>query len=784
VSDPISDYADMLGLSGDYEKAIAQYRAVLKERPDDQPALRKLAGALQALGSLGEAESLYRRVIALNPDDARAHEELGRLFGARGEMKNASESLRLALKLDPNLISARALLGDALCRQGPSEEGIAELEKAASADPNNWPVNFRLGVALTSRVPAQCDRAIDCFRRVLAIVPNHAMAHVHLATALQKQGDFASAVALAERALRIDPKLAAASAALGALLHEVGRHEEAVPHLEKALAATPNDSDLAFRLGACLCHSPARFQEGLQHLKRTVELDPGHLKAHIELCSNLSKHGYREGALARFHSALEVFPDDPTLRLGAAVAELPIVCDSEAELESSRQAYRVKLDDLARFFSSRAGHAMGDAQVVGTAQPFYVGYQGRNDCELQARYGEIVTRIMSRAYPEWAKSPELKPRGPEEPIRLGIVSGLFHGHSVLKVPIWGWLALLDRKRFRLFGYYTADYQDVETSRTRRYFDQFVQGPLPVERWCERIRADAPHVLIFPEVGMDPTVPKLAALRLAPIQCTGQGHPVTSGFPTIDYYLGSTLMEPEDADSHYTEKLIRLPNLGVAYIPPPVTPSALRRETFGLRPGGTVYLCCQSLPKYLPQFDRVFVEIARQISDAQFVFVASLLGPEVTARFYRRLAGAFTDAGLDIARHVVMLTPMKTADFLGMAKLCDVFLDGIGWSGYNSTLECLMVSLPVVTWPTKFMRGRHSYAILKMMGVTETVASSLSDYVEIAVRLANDVAWRNTIRQKVSDRRHLLYADSTPVRALEDWLDEIVRRPMHGARSGA
>jgi len=35
-----------------------------------------------------------------------------------------------------------------------------------------------------------------------------------------------------------------------------------------------------------------------------------------------------------------------------------------------------------------------------------------------------------------------------------------------------------------------------------------------------------------------------------------------------------------------------------------------------------------------------------------------------------------------------------------------------------------------------MRGRHSFAILKQMGVCDTIATSIDDYIEIAVRLGS------------------------------------------------
>ena len=114
--------------------------------------------------------------------------------------------------------------------------------------------------------------------------------------------------------------------------------------------------------------------------------------------------------------------------------------------------------------------------------------------------------------------------------------------------------------------------------------------------------------------------QLAAQRLAAVQCCSWGHPVTSGFPTIDYFISSDLMEPADAADHYSERLIRLPNLSIYYEPAEVPPVAIDRAQLGLRASAVVYWCCQSLPKYLPQFDEVFARIAVEVPDCQFTFI--------------------------------------------------------------------------------------------------------------------------------------------------------------------
>jgi predicted O-linked N-acetylglucosamine transferase (SPINDLY family) len=86
-----------------------------------------------------------------------------------------------------------------------------------------------------------------------------------------------------------------------------------------------------------------------------------------------------------------------------------------------------------------------------------------------------------------------------------------------------------------------------------------------------------------------------------------------------------------------------------------------------------------------------------------------------------------------------------------------------------------MGLPVVTLPGDLMRKRHSFAMLKMMGLAETVAATPEDYVEIAVRLGLDEAWRRQVRERTRDRGPAIYDDETPIRALEAFLLRVTGR---------
>jgi predicted O-linked N-acetylglucosamine transferase (SPINDLY family) len=298
--------------------------------------------------------------------------------------------------------------------------------------------------------------------------------------------------------------------------------------------------------------------------------------------------------------------------------------------------------------------------------------------------------------------------------------------------------------------------------------------MSTDAWRRTILADAPHALVYPEIGMDPMAVRLAAQRLAPVQCNFWGHPETSGFPTLDYFLSSDLMEPPDGDNHYTEKLVRLPNLSIYYEPPQVRPIAMKREQLGFRATATAYWCAQSLFKYLPHFDEIYPRIAREVGDCQFAFIQHQGAREVTDLFLKRLDAAFSAYGLSARDHCVMLSRLDMQQFISAVGCCDVILDSIGWSGGNTTLESLCHNLPIVTLPGSLMRGRHTAGILTMMGVTETIVPTVDLYVATAVKLARNGAWRADIRGRMGAQTERVYRDTVAIRALEDFLESAIK----------
>jgi protein O-GlcNAc transferase len=687
-----------------------------------------------------------------------------------GNLQQAEHLLQNILSNHPDDPEILYFLGIISIQLGKYDLAIEYLSKAIHSNLSGADTFLALGNAYALK--KQFDEAIACYQKALQINPGVATAYNNLGNALAEAGRFNEAITSYQKTLEINPNNVHAYNNLGNAFRFLGRFDEAVTNYEKAIELDPSFAGAYSNLGN-IFQATGKCEKALTYYQKAIELNPSYAEAYTNLGTLLREDNRIPEAAAAYDMAISYCPNDIRARWGRCLADLPIIYQDKSAIQTSREQYQrhlIELHDLVARLSPEDLKAV--TTMAGMEQPFYLPYQGFNDRELQKLYGEIICKIMTSRYPHFAERPRMPAHSPNGRMRIGFVSGFFCRHTNWKL-FRGWFANLNKNQFDLYGFYTGTLKDQETDNARKYFTSFSENITSFEMFSSAIRNADLHVLIYPEIGMDPLAARFAALRLAPIQCVSWGHPNTSGFPTVDYFLSSDLMEPPDTDGHYTEQLIRLPNLSIYYTPPDTPHKEVNWEPFGIRLNSFHYLCCQSLKKYLPQHDDVFPQIAREVGDCQFLFI-SHTSSLVTEQFHSRIRKAFDRYNLNADEYIVMLPKLQPAEYHAINRISDVYLDSIGWSGGVSTLESLDCNLPIVTTPGKFMRGRHSMAILKMIDVQNTIAENITGYIQIAVKLAQDSQWRKNISERIAENKHMAYKDKTCISALENFFEKVVR----------
>ena len=721
------------------------------------------ATLLHRSGKLEDARRLYMEIVGGAPDFAEAWHRLGLIEQAMGQLNEAADLMRKAIQLDERQPLYFFGLGQVM--QDLHEPGEAEklFRQALTLNPDLAPAYNHLGVVLQGE--QRLDDALHCFREAVRCRPGYARAFNNLGNLLKANGELPEAISSFREAIRLSPDYRLAWVNLGKALQEFGDIAGAEESYRQAVNLDQGDLEACSSLGRAQL-AQVKLDEAEQSFRHALALSPDSVIHLNWLGYVLRELGKMDECLAVYRRASELDADNLSALLGECLALPPIYAD-QADVSTSRRRYS---EGLARL-REKAGNfkRLAAAQALTQLQwgNFYLAYQGQNDCQLQSEYAGFVADVLSSVAPELFEPLTKAENATERRLKVGFVSS-FLRECTVGFYFKSWITSLDRGCFEVFVYYTGHWRDAVSKEVEASADHYARlFGVEASEIARRIKRDGLDVLIYPEMGMDVTGCMLGAMRLAPVQCVAWGHPVTTGHKNIDYYLSCASMEPENAREHYSEQLVLLGGIGTHYIMPSSSSHADRRR-FSLPEERHLYLCPQSLYKIHPDNDEIFLDILEQDQKATLVFFQGMFAT-VTQAFMARLQRGMVARKLAVTKRVIFLPRMDHDAYLQVNRLCDVMLDTLHWSGGNTSLDALACELPMVTLPGEFMRGRQSYAMLKAMGMDELIVRDKNDYVAIALRLGNDAAWREEMRQRIAQNIGKVFENKSPVKELEQFL---------------
>jgi predicted O-linked N-acetylglucosamine transferase (SPINDLY family) len=328
-------------------------------------------------------------------------------------------------------------------------------------------------------------------------------------------------------------------------------------------------------------------------------------------------------------------------------------------------------------------------------------------------------------------------------IRIGYVSGDLRNHVMGKM-MWPALKRHDRERFELFFYSLSTTSDEWTERYRGLADHFeVIAELSERDAAGRIAADELDILVDLSTHTRGSKPGIVALKPARVQITHIASAGVVGLSTIDFKLTDPYADLPESQALQLETL--LPMQGCVYPYRHIAPAVdhpFHRARLEIALDAVVIGAFVNPLKLSRRCLALWREVLERIPSA--VLAISPVSPERRVVYGRLLSAA----GIPEARVRVVPQGRDEAENQARYSLVDFALDPMPYGGVNGTLEALDMSVPVVTLVGRKHGERSTYSILANLGVTQTVATSGSEYIEIALRLATDAAFKAEVEAAI------------------------------------
>jgi len=388
-------------------------------------------------------------------------------------------------------------------------------------------------------------------------------------------------------------------------------------------------------------------------------------------------------------------------------------------------------------------------------------YVGGNNLSALAALGNFITLHMARFGLQYVEpSFQHSMRRKDGKLRVGYVSRFFRNQAVSYYMV-NRVIHHDRNNFEVSIFSLGDHCDAMTELFKGYSEKFLQytNLADVSGIARGIMDCKLDVLIYTDIGMDPATYLLAGMQLAPVQCAMVGHGTTSGLPTIQYYISGDF-EPENAEKHYREKLIKLPNLGAAQYPPPFMQGKVStRKDWKIPDDAVVFVSCANGIKHGPQRDSLLVDILKKAPNA-CILLKPCYSSNLDSRISERIINAVEKAG--VGNQLFIVPPLN--DVSALLAIADIQLDTYPYGGWTTNMEALFMGLPIITQEGDMARSRWGAYMLRALGIQEGIAVNANEYVDWAVRFAQDSELRDRVKIQIKERAKTVLFDGAAAQA--------------------
>ncbi len=714
---------------------------------DRQPATNQLLLRALAHHCAGECESAkenYKNFLEVEPDHAVANHNLGLLLVQQGKALEGLPYFIAALNADATQGQYWLSYIDALQQAGRLDEAREVLGLARQYGLSGDQVDSlagRLGLAVERKnmpsaapAPQEMDELVALFgqgkyqevgrvaRLMTENYPQHGFGWKMLGSAIRSSRE---ALVPMQKAALLLPNDFEVHYNLGQVLQELGRIEEACDCYMRALQINPNFAQGLNNLGVVF-HQLGKLNEAEASYRRALTIQPDYLSALHNLGVVLQFLGKLDEAYAAHVRALQINPEHAESHCNTGITLLRIGKTADAE-KAFRRALKIQPD-----YTLAHCNLILCLDVSDTTNMEMLQNERLKWAELHAMH------LRENEKYEYANN-----RSPDRKLRIGYVSADFREHSASKV-FGSMLTLFDRSQFEVFAYSNFKVMgDRFTDRFRKNVTVWRDiANVPDDTTAQMIREDQIDILVDLSGFTAGNRLLVFARKPAPIQVTAWGYATGTGMSAMDVFFSDTVMVPSEEKSLYKEEVRYLPcALCASFMDEPFPEvSGLPALSRGVITFGSL----NRLAKLSDSTCNLWAKILLAIPQSRLLLKTPELD-DVAAR--ERIVDQFMQYGVGKDR-LIMKGKSGWFEHMQTYNEIDIVLDPFPQGGGVTALEGMMMGVPLVTllWPT--MAGRISASFLTVFGLTEWIAKTQEEYVEIAVKKSRNLQVLTQLRQQL------------------------------------
>jgi len=236
-------------------------------------------------------------------------------------------------------------------------------------------------------------------------------------------------------------------------------------------------------------------------------------------------------------------------------------------------------------------------------------------------------------------------------------------------------------------------------------------------------------------------------RIAPVQLTWIGYSGTTGLKEMDYIVCDAEVLPPEHEPYYSERPLRLAKTylcqssPVDWLPkeltsPPRPDPKAHRIVFG---------SFNNLAKITEGVIDTWCEILKRVDGSLLVMRARMLTDRDIAQ---TLGQRFIKRGIEPNRLILEGNETRKG-MLGSYRKIDIALDPFPYGGTTTTFEALAMGVPVITLQGARWTARVGASFLSAVGLTDLISDTPETYIEVAVKLAQDLPRLKALRSNLA-----------------------------------